>query len=1125
MPNYHHWPITLGIMLAGCSGGTVVTDDELMCHDLSDHIPAPPAADYWVTAHGDDNNDGLTRQTAFASIQAGVDALTAGQTLVIGPGEYFGPVLVTELGSNDADTVIRAELPGTVTIRGDIPSASFTPVPGYQWVYVADCSTDHEVQAVNELDTLMVLSRVPNIDELEFTAGRFYQDRAAGRLYLSSSDRLGADAHRYTLSTTDTHGLYLDTPRRVVVEGLAVTGFHKAVGVPYNQQTLWAVYGIFVKNGYDSVIRDCRAYLNGRGIGSSNEYDAEAGGNLITGCRAWGNGGVGLDYDTGGIDLLFPHHDQVVDSVSFRNMSNGISMRGSTDLSEANASTIRASLAWGNRQYDYWIKAGENHHLIEHSVTPGSVGNTNQLQHCVIGTGAVGDDASIILAQEESLDPELEFADPLNFDYRLQASSRFVDALDGGGDRGAFAYQANVFYLAPGGNDSAGGLSLDQARRTLGSGDSELAPGTTVYLAPGEHPGDITLTGVGTAAAPIIIRGRGVEPAVLTGSATISDSAYLRFERVHFAGEVRVIASEAVAFDNCVFLGGDTALTAINAIAPMVTQSTFTGFATTAIDLSCAVSAQVTGNLFDNDGAAAVLLTDAAAVQYADHNSYTSLLTAWETGGDADLAAELAARHDWAASEATPLFEPRGASVALINPVAFVGAGSHGRQAGHYRHDIPTQELRLLDGPRLHSVSATTANIEWVTSHPAVTSLSWGPTPEVPSHTTLDVNFFGSFSLTGLSPNTTYYLRIDELSVPTDVPIVAASVTVEAPVLSFTTAATDAAPVTYYVATSGADTGDGSSDAPWRSIQHAADQVNVGDTVLVAGGVYHEKVRLRATGATHAPITFAGRPGQRVVLDGYEAALNQAFVIASKHHLIFDGFFFQNHDPNQSSSGAWEPHMGGQFNIFESSDIHISRVLSDGRGTGDRLFVAKNVTGLVIDNAVDNNKLEGSYFERCPDLVMERSVIARPMIFAFILRNLADQASTFRDNVFTDMYDFKAAQNINLFQIDGSLDGVLMENNTYYVREFTPAERYLVGTSTAADRPDIFIDPLFADPIFQGVVDLIAAGVDVGDFSPDRLMYQDVPFDFRTFMATNPTVTAACMGLDPTRFDAGGLPN
>ena len=82
---------------------------------------------------------------------------------------------------------------------------------------------------------------------------------------------------------------------------------------------------------------------------------------------------------------------------------------------------------------------------------------------------------------------------------------------------------------------------------------------------------------------------------------------------------------------------------------------------------------------------------------------------------------------------------------------------------------------------------------------------------------------------------------------------------------------------------------------------------------------------------------------------------------------------------------TWE----GSSRSTKAEDVRISRILSDGRTTGDRLVVAKNVDALRLSNTVDGNKLEGHYFEHCPNLVIEHSVFARPMIAAFILRNAA----------------------------------------------------------------------------------------------------------------------------------------
>ncbi len=814
-----------------CAAAGVNGDDDIMVH---------------VTRGGDDANDGRTRETAFASLQHAVDALQPGQTVVIGPGEYSGAAVVDHLGSMDADTVIRAEIPGTVVLRGDIPAPTFRPVPSYRRVYVADFVCDRDIQMMNELDTLRVLSRVPNVAELEYSPGRFHQDRAVGKLYVSSSDTKPVDQHCYTLTMIGTHGLYLDTPRRVRVEGLTVTGFNSAVGLPYGQQTLWATYGIFIKNGTRSVISDCQAYLNGRGIGTSNEYDTAAGENLITRCRVWGNGGVGLGYDTGGIDLLYSRRDQVRDCVAFLNQANGISMRGGVaDHRQADASFVRNSLAWGNLEYDFWIKSGETFNFYEHSVACGRTGNTNHLRQCVTGSGGAQGPDSIILSEEQDLDLDREFADPDNHDFRLQARSRFRRAVPDGTDRGAFAYEENIRYLAPAGSDNADGLSTDQAFGSFCRALTGMTAGDTLYLMPGVYAEDVTVALSGTREAGIVVRGRGREPAIIAGKLRVAGSRHVTFERVHFAQDVMVEHSDTIRFANIIFLGPGTSLTAARSVDTQVTQSSFTGFATAAISLPHAAGAHLAGNLYNNCAGPALQVFAPNGVRYSDYNSYACIKGAWQLGEGAGTLEEVRAGHDLAAQEIAPEFLAEGNSVTLLNPTPFLSGGVGGNPFGASRRDIPREELRLLDGPTLHSVGATTANIEWFTSHPAVTTLSWGASAAVENQTTLDVNRFGSFSLTGLTPRTTYYFRIDALAIPDHVEIVADPVVVNSTLLQFTTTAMDDTPKTYYVAPDGCDDNCGlTPDRPLRTIQQAADRVHVGDTVIVGGGTYRETVRI-----------------------------------------------------------------------------------------------------------------------------------------------------------------------------------------------------------------------------------------------------------------------------------------
>jgi hypothetical protein len=73
----------------------------------------------------------------------------------------------------------------------------------------------------------------------------------------------------------------------------------------------------------------------------------------------------------------------------------------------------------------------------------------------------------------------------------------------------------------------------------------------------------------------------------------------------------------------------------------------------------------------------------------------------------------------------------------------------------------------------------------------------------------------------------------------------------------------------FHVSPTGNDTNPGSSALPWRTIQHAAETVPAGSTVLIREGVYAEKVAIYVSGnAVDGPIVFKAYPGERPVIDG-----------------------------------------------------------------------------------------------------------------------------------------------------------------------------------------------------------------------------------------------------------------
>lgn len=79
-----------------------------------------PVTYYVDVQHGDDAQDGLTPQTAYAHIQKAVDQVNPGDTVILAPGEYFESVVVQRMGLPDKPITIKADRvqKGFVVISG-----------------------------------------------------------------------------------------------------------------------------------------------------------------------------------------------------------------------------------------------------------------------------------------------------------------------------------------------------------------------------------------------------------------------------------------------------------------------------------------------------------------------------------------------------------------------------------------------------------------------------------------------------------------------------------------------------------------------------------------------------------------------------------------------------------------------------------------------------------------------------------------------------------------------------------------------------------------------------------------------------------------------------------------------
>jgi parallel beta-helix repeat protein len=108
-------------------------------------------------------------------------------------------------------------------------------------------------------------------------------------------------------------------------------------------------------------------------------------------------------------------------------------------------------------------------------------------------------------------------------------------------------------------------------------------------------------------------------------------------------------------------------------------------------------------------------------------------------------------------------------------------------------------------------------------------------------------------------------------------------------VVALTCAALPAVAATYHVAPppTGGDGSDGSAGRPWATLQHAADQVTFGDTVLVAAGSY-AGFNLGTTGRADAPIIFSAQPG--AIIDSDNPDTPDGINVEGVSYVVIQGF-------------------------------------------------------------------------------------------------------------------------------------------------------------------------------------------------------------------------------------------
>jgi len=493
-----------------------------------------------------------------------------------------------------------------------------------------------------------------------------------------------------------------------------------------------------------------------------------------------------------------------------------------------------------------------------------------------------------------------------------------------------------------------------------------------------------------------------------------------------------------------------------------------------------------------------------------------------------------------------------GGVALLANRDKFAAGGPRGTALGLNREF--KEKTVKVSVPTVHSATPTTANVEWRTSVPARCELGWGETPECANRMPFNVDGFGSFSLTELKPGTKYFFKILSavpLANPGDyfinrtamvMPSAGADsqARMEPALLVIQTPATIADPATYYVAPDGSDRNNGlSREKAFRTVNHAAGKAKAGDTLFIAGGIYRETVRVRATGLPERPVTFKSIPGEKVIFDGDNKTLARAFMAGGKHHLRFDGLYFRQFSPGTRISGI--------FCLYRCHDVQITRCFKDGRhGYSPSFVMAWGCGDMAIRNCAIISATYGNlYMVKCPNALVENNVLMRSLIQECVFVNEPGEKIRLAKNIITDNVPHKLT--VPLLEL-ASMGLLVEENNCYYYRVpqgerklcllydatayertvtgygLRPVEQNLLSTNLAEitlaefQQKSGFTNSFTANPGFKATAGMEAADKDGRPvFLVDKLLGKK-DLDFPDLFATDPEVVRRGIGLQPEAF-------
>jgi hypothetical protein len=311
---------------------------------------------------------------------------------------------------------------------------------------------------------------------------------------------------------------------------------------------------------------------------------------------------------------------------------------------------------------------------------------------------------------------------------------------------------------------------------------------------------------------------------------------------------------------------------------------------------------------------------------------------------------------------------------------------------------------------------------------------------------------------------------------------------------------------TYYVAPRGNDSGSGSQSRPFRTIQHAADIVNPGDTVIVEDGTYtgtgagtacasaisHPVVCLTRGGTIQQWITFRARHRLGAKIDGASNSSTAGFrFLVDANYITIEGFDVYGMGNATQSATGFELYDGGHDVILAENDIHhIGRLCTDTANGETGIFIQQPRVTVTRNFIHDIGRFAPGESGCTPSTIFYRNHDHGIYVNGKNVPGASDTLIT--NNVF---YNHQRGWAIQVYP--GNVNGLSILNNTFTTANPYNTGHIIIGASTRNGRiiNNIFSDPLQAAVTFyQGAhSDLVIANnvssVRLADRQPEGVTF------------------------------------